>query len=165
MPLDEFLNQAASHGPCIAIHPDALPLEPPTGFELRVVDGTHLTTADDLYDAFARAWHFPEWFGRNEPALDDLMRDLDGMINDALGKPPATGYLTEITNAHLIFVDETPLAFSWFAGRAPFYRDYYRDEAEPRAVFGLLLSAPADQLDTVRQRWRDVGADITEVTA
>jgi hypothetical protein len=39
----------------------------------------------------------PPWFGRNGPAFDDFMRDLDNMIDTELGNPPAPGYLTEIT--------------------------------------------------------------------
>jgi hypothetical protein len=46
----------------------------------------------------------------------------------------------------------------------PFYRDYYRDEAEPAAAFGLLLSAPDGQLGNVRQRWLAVGIEVAAVT-
>lgn len=163
MTLDEFLAQAASHGPCIAIHSETPALVPPAGVELRTIDGAHLKTVKSVFDAFAEAWHFPKW-GRNKDALDDFMRDLDNMITTVLRKPPAPGYLTAITNAHVILVEQ-PDEFPWFAEIIPFYRDYYRDEADPRAAFGVLLSAPVDQLDVVRQRWLDAGAQVAAITS
>lgn len=81
------------------------------------------------------------------------------MVNTATGRPPAPGYLTDVTDGHLILADQ-PEALSWFAKKLPFYRDYYRDEASPPAAFGLLLSAP-DQLHKVRERWLAVaGHDV-----
>jgi Barstar (barnase inhibitor) len=162
--LDEFLSQAGDHGPCVGVRPAvSTAVAPPTGVELRTIDGEHTKTLDALYDAFAEAWHFPPWFGRNKDAFNDFMRDLDNMVNTATGRPPAPGYLTDVTNAHLILADQ-PEAFSWFAKKMPFYRDYYRDEASPSAAFGLLLSAPPDQLHEVRQRWQSVGIPIATVT-
>ena len=133
------------------------------GLELRLIDGSHTQTLDALFDAFAEAWHFPPWFGRNKDAFNDFMRDLDNMVNAATGRPPAPGYLTYITDAHLILADQ-PEAFSWFAKKIPFYSDYYRDEASPPAVFGLLLSAPPDQLGEVRDRWLAAEVPIATVT-
>ncbi|MGH3564350.1 MAG: barstar family protein [Mycobacterium sp.] len=163
MDLDEFLAQAADHGPCVGVHPETPSLVPPAGVEVRTIDGARTKTVDAVFDAFAGAWHFPQWFGRNKDALDDLMRDLDGMINDALGKPPAPGYLTDITDAHLLLVEQ-PHAFPWFVEIIPFYRDYYRDEANPPAAFGLLLSAPPQRLHEVHQRWLTAGARVATVT-
>lgn len=164
MNLDEFLSQAGDHGPCVGIHPEtSTAVTPPIGVELRTIDGAHARTLDGLYDAFAEAWHFPPWFGRNAHAFDDFMRDLETMVNTATGRPPAPGYLTDITDAHLILADQ-PEAFSWFANCMPFYRDYYRDEASPPAAFGLLLSARADQLHEVRERWLTAGVPVATVT-
>ncbi|MCV7408494.1 hypothetical protein [Mycobacterium florentinum] len=58
---------------------------------------------------------------------------------------------------------QQPEAFSWFASKMAFYRNYYRDELSPPATFGLLLSAPADKLGEVRERWLSVGVQIAEV--
>jgi hypothetical protein len=162
--LDEFLLQAGDHGPCVGIRADTSSLVlPPTGVELRTVNGAQTKTLAGLFDAFSQAWHFPSWFGRNAHAFDDFMRDLDTMVNTATGRPPARGYLTYICNAHLILVGQ-PESFSWFAGCMPFYRDYYRDEASPPAAFGLLLSAPPDQLGEVRERWTSAGIPLPTVT-
>ena len=164
MNLDEFLSQPGAHGPCVAIRTGpASPVVAPEGIELRSIDGMRTGSLDGLYDAFAEAWHFPPWFGRNAAAFDDFMRDLDNMIDAASGKPPAPGYLIQITDAHLILADQ-PEAFSWFANCMPFYRDYYRDEANPPAAFGLLLSAPPDQLNEVRDRWLAADVPVATVT-
>jgi hypothetical protein len=134
----------------------------PAAFEVRTIDGARLKTRDALYDAFAAAWHFPPWFGRNMDAFDDVMRDLDNMVNTATGRLQVPGYLTVITNSHLILVDQPDL-FPWFANTMPFYRDYYRDELRPPAAFGLLLSAPAGERHVVHQRWVSVGVQVAEI--
>jgi hypothetical protein len=158
----EFVSQAGGHGPCVGIFDAAAPpLTLPAGFEIRTIAGSRTKTREEVFDAFAEVWHFPPWFGRNMDAFDDFMRDLDNMINTASGKPPAPGYFTHITDAHLILADQ-PDAFSWFAKCMPFYRDYYRDEANPPAAFGLLLSAPPEQLNNVRERW--LAADVPVVS-
>jgi hypothetical protein len=79
-----------------------------------------------------------------------------------LRKPSARAYLTEVTHSHLLLVEE-PNVFSWFANKIAFYRDYYRDELSPPAAFGVLLSAPADKLHEVRERWLSVGVQVAEV--
>lgn len=162
--LDQFISEASGHGPCVGIlQGTALPLAPPAGFEVRAIDGASMQTRDALYDAFADAWHFPPWFGRNMDAFDDFMCDLENMVTAATGRPQAPGYLTAITNAHLI-LSEQPDLFSWFANTMPLYRGYYRDELEPPAAFALLLSAPADKLLEVREHWLSVGVQVAEVS-
>ncbi|WP_197521274.1 barstar family protein [Mycobacterium sp. E787] len=136
---------------------------PPDGFELRKIEGSRTKTRDALYDAFAEAWHFPPWFGRNMDAFDDVMRDLDNMVTTATGRPQAPGYLTLITNAHFILAEQPDL-FSWFANTMPFYRDYYRDELRPPAAFALLLSTSAAHVNEVRERWQTAGIPVVTVT-
>ncbi len=162
--LDEFLLQTGGHGPCVGLHSQTLtPAARQAGVELRTVDGARTRTLEALFDAFAEAWHFPPWFGRNMNAFNDFMRDLDDMINTASGKPPALGYVTDIINAHLLLIDQ-PESFSWFATKMPRYRDYYRDEANPPAAFGLLLCSPTVQIQKIHERWLSVGVQVVEVT-
>lgn len=166
MSLEDFIAQIADHGACVGVR-TATParLVAPSGVEIRTVNGADITTLDNLFDAFAEVWQFPPRFAHNhnKDAFDDWMRDFDNLTNPALDKPPALGYLTDIANAHLLLNDK-PEIFSWFAKSIPFYRDYYRDEADPPAAFGLLLSAPAAQLGDVRQRWLAVGIQVATVT-
>ena len=161
-----FLSQAIGHGPCVAVHSQKnSALVPPVGFEVRAVDGARMNNLEALFDAFAEAWHFPPSFAyhRSGGAFDDWMRDFDNLTNPALDRPPAIGYLTEVSNAHLLLAEELEL-FPWFANNIPYYRDYYRDDLDPPAAFGLLLSAPDDQLKAVRERWLAAGVQVVEVT-
>jgi hypothetical protein len=164
MNLDQFISRAAGHGPCVGVHREMpSPLAAPASVEVRTVDGALVKTLGGLYDAFAEVWHFPPWFGRNANAFNDFMRDLDNMVQTATGRQqPARGYVTDVTNAHLLLIEQ-PEAFSWFANKMAFYRDYYRDELSPPAAFGLLLSAPADKRHDVRERWMSVGIQVAEV--
>jgi hypothetical protein len=70
-------------------------------------------------------------------AFNGFMRDLDNMVNTATGKPPAPDYPTDITDAHLLLVEQ-PESFSW--------------------------SAPVDQLHAVRERWQTLGIQVATVT-
>lgn len=107
----------------------------------------------------SEAWRLPKPVAQNRNAFNDWMRDFDNLTNLYLDKPPAAGYLTEITDAHLILAKQ-PDVFSGFAGEIPFYRDYYRDDLEPPAALALLLSVPADRRDEVSERWQAVGTQI-----
>ena len=163
MNLTDFVAEAAGCGPCVGVHPQiSSPLAPPDRVELRTISAAHATTLDGLFDAFAEAWDFPPWFGRNGGAFDDFMRDWDNMIDAAQGKPSAPGYLTDVRDAHLLLSEE-PDAFPWFVNCIPFYREYYRDQEDPTAAFGLLLSAPTPRLDKVRERWLYAGVEVASI--
>jgi hypothetical protein len=47
-------------------------------------------------------------------------------VDTALGKPPAPGYLTEITNAHLLFADQ-PEALPLFVSSGQILSSFFRD--------------------------------------
>ena len=134
------------------------------GVEYRKIDGTHTKSLDALFDVFAEAWHFPARFASNHSrdAFDDWMRDFDNSTNLFRDKPPASAYVTDIHNAHLILANQSDM-FPWFTETIPFYRDYYRDELDPPAAFAVVLSAPADSLDEVRTRWLSVNAQVAEL--
>lgn len=164
MTLEEFLRAAGGHGPCAGLLLTPAPSTPPDGVEFRSVDAQHITNLDALFDVFAEAWSFPARFANNHSrdAFDDWMRDLDNLTNPSLTDPPARGYLTELRNAHLFLPNQDEI-FAWFANAMLFYREYYRDGVEPPASFGLLLSAPANRLVEVQNRWLHAGVQITTV--
>jgi len=171
--LEEFLLGTLAGGPCVGITtPRPRHVTPPSGVEIRDVAGARTTTSSGLMDAFAEAWHFPSWFGRNWNAFNDFICDLNDMVNAATGRPPASAYLTIIGDAQLILVNQ-PDDFHWFANKISDYRDYYRDEMlqyypagsiQPVA-FGLLLETPEEHLDEVRAKWRAAGVAVAAVAA
>jgi len=164
MTLEEFLQAAGGHGPCVGLLLTPAPSTPPDGVEFRSVDAQRVTTLDALFDVFAEVWNFPASFTRyrNRDAFNDWIRDLDNLTNPSLSDPPARAYFTELRNAHLFLVQQDEI-FSWFANSLSMYREYYRDGAESPAAFGLLLSAPANRLVEVQNRWLQAGIQITTV--
>ena len=55
------------------------------GFELREIDGAAIAGKEELLDALAAALEFPDYFGGNWDALEEVLRDL--------GWLPAEGYV------------------------------------------------------------------------
>jgi hypothetical protein len=163
MNFDEFLQQAGSHGPCVGIRVATQPARVSVpGIEFRTICGSRTDTLGNLLDSFAEAWQFPKSPSNSRDAFNDWMRDFDNLTNPSLSKPPASGYVTEISDAHLILTAQ-PDMFPWFANELSFYRDYYRDDLEPPAAFAVILSTTADLLDEVRTRWISAGAHVAEI--
>jgi len=66
-------------------------VRPPTGFALRTINGKHCGTSAGLFDEFARALEFPDYFGHNWDALEECLADLEWL--------PAKGYVILVTDA------------------------------------------------------------------
>ena len=66
-------------------------LKPPAGFALRTIQGTHCRTSSGLFQEFAQALDFPDYFGHNWDALEECLADLEWL--------PAKGYVLLITDA------------------------------------------------------------------
>ena len=118
----------------------------------REIDGSEAMTLDDLYEAFARAWNFPQYFGGNKDAFDDCMRDLDtdGGPDDRL--------VTVVENAEDLLADADDDDFNWFAGSMDFYRDDYTDrDDDERRDFVLILVTDEKNRAAVAARWREAG--------
>ncbi|MGC4933373.1 barstar family protein [Gordonia sp. DT30] len=155
--LTGFLADAAGHGSAVGLattaHDPTLRL--PAGFRSVRIEGPRLTTRDDLFSTFAQEWDFPGYFGHNADAFDDCMRDLDRPAG-------TTGLLTVITDAQDVLTSSAR-AFTWFAESMVFYRDHYRDVADPPAAFALLLiTSPAARRATAA-RWADAGVAVAAV--
>lgn len=69
-------------------------VKPPTGYALRIVQGKNCTTPTGVFEEFARALEFPDYFGHNWDALEECLADL--------GWLPAKGYVILITEAHFV---------------------------------------------------------------
>jgi hypothetical protein len=166
MTLDEFLRAAGGHGPCVGLLLTPTPSSPPDGVEFRSVDAQQIFYHNSLFDAFAEAWNYPARFSssENSDTFNAWMCDLNNLTNPRSADPAARGYITELQNAHLFLPNQREL-FAWFANAISLYREYYRDDAEPSAAFGLLLSAPRNQLIAVQSRWLEEGVQIALVEA
>lgn len=66
------------------------------------LDGTDFTSKDAVICAIARAFDFPDDFGRNWDAVEDYLRDLSWL--------PASGYVLIVRNARMAWVNATLLA-------------------------------------------------------
>ena len=122
----------------------------------RMRSGRWATTTGTLFTTFARAWDFPDHFGRNRDAFDDCMRDLDAP--DAAGRTPTT-IVTHLTKADRL-LDEDNAGFTWFADSIGFYRDHYRDAGR---TFALILSTSGSRASAVRARWDAAGVPVAEL--
>ena len=75
-------------------------VHPPTGLTLKVIKGRHCKTPANLFDEFARALEFPDYFGHNWDALEECLTDLEWL--------PAKGYILLVTDAaHVLPNDDT----------------------------------------------------------
>ena len=69
-------------------------VKPPAGFTLRTIHGTHCRTSSALFQEFAQALEFPDYFGHNWDALEECLADLEWL--------PAKGYVLLITDADAV---------------------------------------------------------------
>lgn len=70
----------------------------PPGFALRLVQGKKCGTPSNLFDEFAQALDFPDYFGHNWDALEECLADFEWL--------PAKGYILLITDAHAVLPDD-----------------------------------------------------------
>ena len=66
------------------------------GFEVLTIAGDSIGSKEELLDAIAEGFGFPDWFGRNWDALEECLRDLDA-VND--------GYALVITDATALWAE------------------------------------------------------------
>lgn len=69
-------------------------VKPPAGYVLRIVHGKKCNTPTGVFEEFARALEFPDYFGHNWDALEECLADL--------GWLPAKGYVVLITEAQSV---------------------------------------------------------------
>ena len=70
----------------------------PAGFLMRTIEGKKCRTTSGLFDEFAQALSFPEYFGHNWDALEECLADFEWL--------PAKGYILLISNAHAVLPDD-----------------------------------------------------------
>jgi RNAse (barnase) inhibitor barstar len=70
----------------------------PPGFVLRIVHGKKCRHSSDLFNEFARALDFPDYFGHNWDALEECLADFEWLS--------AKGYILLITDAQAVLPDD-----------------------------------------------------------
>lgn len=65
---------------------------------MRTIEGKKCRTTSSLFDEFARALSFPEYFGHNWDALEECLADFEWL--------PAKGYILFISDAHAVLPDD-----------------------------------------------------------
>lgn len=73
-------------------------LHVPDGFGLYVLRGAKCRTAAALFQEFARALKFPDYFGHNWDALEECLADLEWL--------PSKGYVLAVTEAEQVLMRE-----------------------------------------------------------
>lgn len=150
-----FLRHSARAGAPVGVAADPLSMYP-ADVAVRRIDAADAVTLDGLFQAFAAAWDFPEYFGANKDAFDDCMRDLPPRLRTATGAP-ARGYVTVIEHAPELLLHATDDDLAWLATSLVFYRDHYRDDADPARGFAVVLRCDAAAVDDTYARWAAAG--------
>jgi RNAse (barnase) inhibitor barstar len=94
-------NATAPWSSLLVVPPGTTPtalVKPPAGFVLRQIHGKKCATPTGVFNEFARALEFPDYFGHNWDALEECLADLEWM--------PAKGYVLLVTDAHCVIPDE-----------------------------------------------------------
>ncbi|WP_143965826.1 barstar family protein [Gordonia zhaorongruii] len=155
--ISDFLHAAASGGSAVGLTTEPVSTFG-TGSATRRVDASSMRTVSGIFDELARAWRFPDHFGRNKDALDDCMRDLPTRLRTPEGGA-ATTCLTVVTHAEQLLADE-PDELDWFAESIDFWSDAHR--AQGRG-FAFLLIAADDGAVNLHGRWAATDSPISDV--
>jgi RNAse (barnase) inhibitor barstar len=73
-------------------------IKPSAGYALRILQGKKCATPSGLFNEFARALEFPEYFGHNWDALEECLADLEWL--------PAKGYALLMADAQAVIPDD-----------------------------------------------------------
>jgi RNAse (barnase) inhibitor barstar len=130
----------------------------PAGFELKIIKGRRCKTPTSLFEEFAKALEFPDYFGHNWDAMEECLADLEWL--------PAKGYVLLISNAGDVLPDneeeyETFLEILRDAGEA--WGSGQAGMGARRAKPFHALFAVSEQEKTKRAHWgmKEVGAGPT----
>ena len=82
------------------------------------IDLTTVHDSEDFHDAFARALGFPDFYGRNMNAWEDMLSDLSkpGVVGMTTVEVPAGEDLVLRLNGAAAFADEHPDLFGALVG-------------------------------------------------
>ncbi len=100
------------------------------GLETRIVDATRCATSSELFDEWAAALEFPDYFGRNWDAFDECVTNLAWLPGNACG--------VLVMHAELLLERDT--------GRLPTLLEALRSAAleSPRTLRVVFQARPSD---------------------
>lgn len=130
------------------------------GLTARVVRGRKMRTIRGLMDEFAAALQFPLYFGENEDAFDECIRELEGLA-------PAAGFVVTITDPDKVLRDDSDDALRWLVrslahaaeewGRPVDLGEWWDRPAVP---FHVVLAGESSTLETAERHWAKAGASL-----
>ncbi|MGI5157297.1 barstar family protein [Microbispora sp. CA-102843] len=111
------------------------------------IDCGPISRLDDLFSAFSEALEFPDYFGRNWPAFDEVITDLEWL--------PAKGYVLVLRNADSLLASEPEERGTFFRVLTSAAEEWSHPVVEgaewdrPAIPFHILLEVDGDGLDVV----------------
>jgi RNAse (barnase) inhibitor barstar len=121
--------------------------------------GREMRTKAALFDEFAAALQFPDYFGRNWDALDECLNDLSWL--------PGRAYLLLVSDALAVLSEERPEAFATLvavlqrAGEEWAHRKLEGNPWDrPPTPFHVILRCEDDEREALVERLRKAGADF-----
>jgi hypothetical protein len=129
------------------------------GLTVRVVRGRKMRTVDRLFDEFAAALQFPDYFGENWPAFNECLADMDWLAmnngvaiavlqpGEVLADSPVEleVLVRAITDAAETYAEPISLGEWWDRPAVPFH---------------VVLHAGPGESDDVVGRWSAAGATV-----
>jgi RNAse (barnase) inhibitor barstar len=133
------------------------------GLTVRTVRGAKMRTARQLFDEFAAALQFPDYFGENWDALDECLADLDWLSIKV-------GAVLVVRDAEQVLLEDEPdrlevlvavLARATATLAAPIKLGEWWDRAA--LSFHVVLQASAPHAEATRARWGGAGAEPADL--
>lgn len=120
------------------------------GVSVRNLRGNKMNTKEKLFDEFAAALQFPEYFGENWNALDDCLADLSWW--------PADSRRLFVSNAAFILVDDDAAFSLWLDILRKVAEEWSQDDEFRNACpFDVVLHVEEHDGDALMRRLRMTG--------
>lgn len=118
---------------------------------VRIVRGNKMRRLDDLYDEFAAALQFPDYFGENWDAFDECLADLEWL--------PAAGYVLLISGAVEVLSEEPERQFATFVSVLSGICEEWARAKTPKP-FHVLFQCTESDVESLRRRSQSTLASV-----
>lgn len=113
--------------------------------------GNEMRRLDDLYDEFAAALQFPDYFGENWDAFEECLSDLEWI--------PSAGYAPFIANAVQVLDEEPEGQFQTFVKILATTCEEWTRSQTPKP-FHVLLQCTEGDVENLRRRAKSALVDV-----